>query len=63
MKTDRTIYYTDPLNDDFAGTRIHTQKVPADYPYEHANFLWNAAAFFLYRLIVTPIASPSTKID
>ena len=30
---ERTFYYSDPLNDDFAGTDISTVKLPADYRY------------------------------
>ena len=30
---ERTIYYSDLLNDDFAGTDINTVKLPADYKY------------------------------
>ena len=30
---ERTIYYSDLLNDDFAGTNINTKELPADYQY------------------------------
>ena len=30
---ERTLYYSDPLNDDFAGTDISTVKLPPDYKY------------------------------
>ena len=30
---ERTIYYSDLLNDDFAGTDINTVKLPEDYRY------------------------------
>ena len=30
---ERTVYYSDLLNDDFAGTNINTKELPADYQY------------------------------
>ena len=32
MKDDRVRYYSDPVNDDFAGTNINTCQVGADFP-------------------------------
>lgn len=52
----RTLYYTDELSDDFAGTRIETKPVPANFKYVHRNPFWRFAAFVLYRLIVLPAA-------
>ena len=52
----KTVYYHDPLHDDFAPTngRIHLKQINADFPYEHKGPLWNALAFIVYRLIMTP---------
>ncbi len=52
----KTVYYHDPLHDDFAPTngRIHPKQINADFPYEHKGPLWNALAFIVYRLIMTP---------
>ena len=52
----RTIYYTDELNDDFAGTNIVTKETPADYRYVRKNPLWHAAAFLLYHVVARPFA-------
>ena len=30
---ERTVYYSDPVNDDFAGTNINTKHLPPDYAY------------------------------
>lgn len=52
----KIVYYHDPLHDDFAPTngRIHPKQINADFPYEHKGPLWNALAFIVYRLIMTP---------
>ena len=34
---ERTVYYSDLLNDDFAGTNINTKELPADYQYFSKN--------------------------
>lgn len=53
----KTIYYSDPLQDDFAITngRIPKKSIDADYRYTHRSLLWRASSFVLYRLIVTPL--------
>lgn len=50
----KVVYYTDPLNDDFAGTKIKTQKVDPKYRYIHKNICWR---FFAYTTcaLVKPI--------
>ena len=41
MEPKRTVYYTDPLNDDFAHTNIRAKDVGADFPFIHKSVLWN----------------------
>lgn len=38
----KTIYYHDPLHDDFAPTNGHIRPKPigADFPYEHPSPVW-----------------------
>ena len=52
----KTVYYHDPLHDDFAPTngRIRPKQIGADFPYEHEGPLWNALAFVVYRMVMTP---------
>lgn len=52
----KIVYYHDPLHDDFAPTngRIQRKQINADFPYEHKGPLWNALAFIVYRLTMTP---------
>ena len=49
------IYYNDEINDDFAGTKINTRRVGADFRFVHKNLLWRACSAFLYYLIAYPI--------
>lgn len=51
----KVVYYTDELNDDFAGTSISAREVGEDYKFVNRNPIWRAAATFFYRGIATPI--------
>lgn len=48
-------YYSDELNDDFAGTNIKTKTLPADYKYVPDGKGWKAARFFVYKVFAMPI--------
>lgn len=58
----RAYYYSDELNDDFAGTKIRRKELPADYNYFPRNPVRNAFGFLLYRFIVTPLILLFQKI-
>ena len=58
----RTYYYSDPVNDDFAGTDIKTVELPADYRYFPKTWLRHGAAFVLYHIIATPLVTVMQKI-
>lgn len=51
----RTVYYKDPLNDDFAQLRIHTKPVEKGFPFVHRSKLWALGAFLVYYLIAVPV--------
>lgn len=51
----KTYYYTDELNDDFAGTNIKRKPLKENYRYIKRNPLWRLTSCLLYRLIATPI--------
>ncbi len=54
-KEKRIVYYSDPLNDDFAGTKIKTRKIDPKYRYIHKNIFWRFFAgltCFLIRPII-----------
>lgn len=56
MKKKKIVYYKDERTDDFAGVQKKTCKIDADFKYVHKNPFWNIAAFFAYRVLMTPIA-------
>ena len=58
----RVIYYSDELNDDFAGTKISTNKVDHTFPYVRRNPFWNAAAFVMYYIVAIPLVYLSAKL-
>ena len=62
MAAKKTIYYTDPLTDDFARTHIHTKEVGADFPFVHRCFLWNFFAKALYYCVAVPIVFLISKL-
>ncbi len=49
------IYYSDELNDDFAGTDINTCEVKSDFTFVNRNIFWRICEFIVYRVIVTPL--------
>lgn len=59
---ERIIYYTDPLQDDFAGNHIDTADVGADFPFIRQDVLFNALGFLLYYLIAIPLVWLLTKL-
>ncbi|MBR5115377.1 MAG: 1-acyl-sn-glycerol-3-phosphate acyltransferase [Oscillospiraceae bacterium] len=54
-KQTKTIWYTDPLNDDFAGTDIDTRTIPSDFPFVDDRPLYKAAAAVVYEGLVRPL--------
>ena len=61
-KEKKVIYYSDELKDEFAGVSRSGYEVPKKYKYVHKNIFWRALAFFVYRVIMTPIAFLYCKI-
>lgn len=51
----KTVYYSDPLNDDFAPKR-NRPKIDKNYRYTPEGLPWRICAFIVYRIIMTPIA-------
>ena len=58
----RVIYYSDELNDDFAGTKINKIKVDHTFPYVRKNPLWNGCAFVLYYVVAIPVVFLTAKL-
>ncbi len=58
----KTVYYTDPLRDDFAGNHIKAKRITESFKYIHDNIVWRMAAFFLYHFIAYPLVFLYCKI-
>ena len=53
----KTFHYDDPVNDEFSGVGERRKvEVGSDFPYIRKNIFWRAAAFFVYRIVMTPFA-------
>ena len=48
--------------DDFVGDNINAKDVGLEYKYIHKSFLWNICEFFVYRIVMTPIAYMYSKL-
>lgn len=55
MKPSKIVYYKDPLNDEFSGTKIDKKPLPENYKYVHKNIFYRAFTWFFYYLIALPI--------
>lgn len=56
QKEQKIIYYSDELNDEFAGDNIIPRKIDENYNYGDNSFWWKLKSFFWYRIIAHPIA-------
>jgi len=59
---DKVIYYSDELNDEFAGDNIVPIKIDKNYKYIHKGLFKAFTHFFWYRVVATPIAYLYLKI-
>ena len=55
MRAERVYAYSDPLNDDFAGTNITTCRVGKEFRFVRSSLLWRAVSFVVYYGIAFPI--------
>ena len=62
MKPERVVYYTDPLKDDFAGTKISTVRVDASFPYLRRSLPWRVGSFLMYYGVAVPIVWLTAKL-
>ncbi len=62
MKPIKTVYYSDELTDDFAGTDIQTKHVDGRMKYVNHNPVWNFFAFLLYYMLALPIVWLVAKV-
>lgn len=52
---EKTVYYTDPLHDDFAGTNICKTQVDETFPYAHKSPVWRFFAWIAYYVVAIPL--------
>ena len=57
-----TIYYKDPLNDDFAGTKIKRRELPENFKWMHTNPIWHFFSRAIYYAIAYPVIFLTAKI-
>ena len=58
----KTFYYSDEVNDDFAGTHIERKPLPENYEYLNKGFWRKLRRFFVYYVIVRPIIFVYNKL-
>ncbi len=56
MKKQDTFYYSDPVNDDFAGTKIVKKQIDDKFRYYHNGIFYKLKKFIVYRVIVSAVA-------
>lgn len=52
----KTVYYTDPRNDEFSSAVIQPKPIDENYAYVPGGKLWGPLHFLAYRLVAMPIA-------
>ncbi len=59
---EKVIYYSDLLNDDFAGNSIKKKDVDENFKFVHKSKLWNIVADIVYYVIAVPLVYLMCKI-
>lgn len=62
MKPKKTVYYSDPLNDDFAGTKISHKPLPDNFKYAHKDVFSRILSFLIYWVIAVPLLFLPVKL-
>lgn len=62
MKNEKIIYYSDEINDEFAGDHIVAKKIDGNYKYLRDSFFGKVSHIFWYRIIAIPVAKIYMKI-
>ncbi len=53
--SEKVLYFSDPLNDDFAGTNIKNKPITSKFKYVHKNLIWRFFSFLIYYLFAIPV--------
>ena len=59
---EKIIYYSDELNDEFAGDSIIPKKIDENYFYGDSSLGWKIKHYFFYKIIAHPIAFVFVKL-
>ena len=62
MKNKKIIYYSNELEDEFAGDNISPITIDENYIYNHNNPLWNICSYLLQNILSMPIKYLYAKI-
>lgn len=62
IKLGDTVYYSDPVNDEFSGITRPEIKIGKDFPFIRNGFLFRFFKFFVYSVFVRPFAFLYCKI-
>lgn len=57
MSKPKVVYYTDEVNEDFAGTSIKQVEVGKDFPFAPTNKAWRILEWMAYYLVAVPLVS------
>lgn len=60
--TEKVIYYSNELEDDFVDNSLEAKVIDENYFYGNNSFEWNFKCFVLYRLIIRPLARFYLKV-
>ncbi|MCH3910097.1 MAG: 1-acyl-sn-glycerol-3-phosphate acyltransferase [Bacilli bacterium] len=55
MRTQKTQYYKDPLNDDFTKAQVKMKHLPENFRYLHKGLVYYVFSCFLYYVIAIPV--------
>lgn len=62
MKIKKTIYYSDPVNDDFANTGMKKKPLPKNLKFYHGGIFYYIISSFFYYVIAIPLLWMFAKI-
>lgn len=62
MKEKKVIYYTDELNDEFSTFKGNPPVIDSTYDYDDSTFARQLKRFFIYRILVFPMAWAYTRL-
>ena len=56
MKNQKTVFYESEQTDEFSGISRNTLQIESDFPFCNDGIFWRIAEFFVYRVLMKPVA-------